>query len=51
MCRITIDNSASATDCTGLEPTPPLNESEKEAYSDIYDFFPDEIVDRKKDAD
>ncbi len=52
MCRITIDEASSVTECTGLEPRPPVNESEQESYSSIYDFFPDDIVDKsEKDAD
>lgn len=51
MCRITIDETSSARECTGLEPRPPLNESEQESYSNIYDFFPDDIVAEEKDAD
>ena len=31
-----LDTVASATECTGLIPTPPLSESEAEAYTDIY---------------
>ena len=27
---------ASATDCTGLMPTPPINEAEAESYTDLY---------------
>lgn len=27
---------ASATDCTGLMPTPPANEAEAESYTDLY---------------
>ena len=29
---------ASATECTGLIPTPPGNDSEAEAYTDIYNI-------------
>ncbi len=29
---------ASAGDCTGLIPTPPLSEAEAESYQDIYDI-------------
>ena len=29
---------ASATECTGLIPTPPNNEGEAEAYTDIYNI-------------
>lgn len=32
------DIVASATECTGLIPTPPLSEEEAESYSDIYDI-------------
>ncbi len=31
-----IDLVASATECTGLIPTPPLSEEEAESYTDIY---------------
>lgn len=31
-----IDQVASATECTGLIPTPPLSEEEAESYTDIY---------------
>lgn len=31
-----LDTVASATECTGLIPTPPLSESEAESYTDIY---------------
>ena len=31
-----IDSVASATECTGLMPTPPENEEEAESYNDIY---------------
>ncbi|BCI60561.1 hypothetical protein [Solibaculum mannosilyticum] len=29
---------ASATECTGLIPTPPVNKSEADSYTDIYDI-------------
>lgn len=29
---------ASATECTGLIPTPPLSEPEAESYLDLYDI-------------
>ena len=31
-----VSNSASATECTGLMPTPPENEEEAESYNEIY---------------
>jgi hypothetical protein len=31
-----IDDVVSATECTGLIPTPPRSESEAESYTDIY---------------
>ena len=34
--------SASAYDCTGLIPTPPEDEQEREAYGDIYPYLPEE---------
>ena len=30
------DTVASASECTGLIPTPPVNESQAESYTDIY---------------
>lgn len=30
------DNVASSMDCTGLIPTPPVNEAQAESYTDIY---------------
>lgn len=30
------DTVASASECTGLIPTPPINEAQAEAYTDIY---------------
>lgn len=32
------DNVASATECTGLIPTPPLSEEEAESYTEIYNI-------------
>ncbi|MDD4237872.1 MAG: hypothetical protein PHT62_04895 [Desulfotomaculaceae bacterium] len=32
-----LDIVASATDCTGLMPTPPLSVAEAESYTEIYD--------------
>lgn len=44
MSKLTIEDSGSITDCTGLTPTPPLNEEERESYSQIKNFFPDDIL-------
>lgn len=33
-----ISSTASATECTGLMPTPPENEDELEAYQQLYDM-------------
>ena len=33
-------HASSGTDCTGLEPVPPLNNAENESYLDIYDYTP-----------
>lgn len=35
-------NASSATDCTGLIPTPPQSEYEFESYKAVYDFAPPE---------
>ncbi len=34
--------SASAYDCTGLIPSAPADEQEKEAYGDIYPYLPED---------
>lgn len=34
--------SASAYDCTGLMPTPPEDDAQREAYGDVYPYLPDE---------
>lgn len=44
MSRITIENAGSVTDCTGLTPRPPENEAEHDSYSQIKNFFPEDIV-------
>ncbi len=31
-----LDTVASATECTGLIPTPPISDNEAESYTDIY---------------
>lgn len=31
-----LSNTASATECTGLMPTPPQNDAELEAYQELY---------------
>ena len=33
-----IESTVSATDCTGLMPTPPINEAEAEAYTQLYNI-------------
>lgn len=41
-----LDTVASATECTGLMPTPPISEDEVESYTDLYSIpQPDEPVD------
>lgn len=40
---------ASTTDCTGMIPTPPLNEEEVENYADIYSV-PQQSAVNAKDA-
>ena len=44
MSRITIENAGSVTDCTGLTPRPPENEAKHDSYSQIKNFFPEDIV-------
>lgn len=38
-------NASSVTECTGLTPTPPKTNAEKEAYLNIYDYKP-EVTDK-----
>lgn len=48
-----VENIASATDCTGLIPTPPTNAEEAESYTNIYSV-PTPSVEKEKqypDAD
>ncbi len=43
-----LSNAASTTDCTGLIPSLPQDESELESYNSTYHFLP---PDQKKPAD
>lgn len=36
-------NAESGMDCTGLMPTPPLNEYEADSYEEVYDFLPNAV--------
>lgn len=38
-----LGNSASASDCTGLQHRAPTNEYEKEAYDEVYHYLPPKI--------
>lgn len=33
-------NAASSQDCTGLIPSEPMNDAEREAYEDLYRYLP-----------
>lgn len=33
-----IEATISSNDCTGLQPTPPINESEAESYANLYNI-------------
>ncbi|MBS7298484.1 MAG: hypothetical protein KIG65_05325, partial [Eubacteriales bacterium] len=46
MSRITTKNIASNTECTGLTPTPIDSSEERDAYADIFNFFPEDIANR-----
>ena len=46
MSRITTENIASNTECTGLTPTPIDSSDERDAYADIFNFFPEDIANR-----
>ncbi|RPF43342.1 hypothetical protein EDD70_2305 [Hydrogenoanaerobacterium saccharovorans] len=41
------DTIASATECTGLIPTPPLSDEEAESYTDIYSIPKPGVMDEK----
>ncbi len=47
MSKITTDNSSSVTECTGLTPFAQQDDFEHKSYSEIMDFFPEDIVERK----
>lgn len=38
-----ISNSVSATEFTGMLPTPPLDEDEEESYMNIMEYSPKEV--------
>ncbi len=48
MSKITIDNSSSVTECTGLVPFAQQSDAEHDSYSDIMEFFPEDIVQHKR---
>lgn len=33
-----IESTVSATECTGLTPTPPINQAEAESYTQLYNI-------------
>lgn len=35
-----LSNAASTHDCTGLIPSEPVDDAEREAYEDIYQYLP-----------
>ena len=35
-----LGNSCSAMDCTGLIPSPPASEAERESYEEVYHYQP-----------
>ena len=35
-----LGNSCSATDCTGLIPSEPLTEAERDSYEEVYHYQP-----------
>lgn len=37
-------NAASAMDCTGLIPTPPMSQAEVDSYNDVYQFEPPSVA-------
>lgn len=46
-----VENIASATDCTGLIPTPPTNAEEAESYTKIYSVPTPSVEKEKQDPD
>ena len=42
------NTAASMTECTGLAPTPITNRAERDALGEIFEFFPEDIVDDKR---
>lgn len=45
-----VENIASATDCTGLIPTPPVNAEEAESYANIYSVPTPSVEKEKQDS-
>lgn len=43
-----LGNSASTQDCTGLIPTLPQDEAEREAYEEIYPYMPNAVASTKE---
>jgi len=43
-----LGNSASASDCTGLQHKAPVDEFQKEAYEEVYEYLPPKIKINKK---
>lgn len=40
-------DASSSTECTGMTPRPPLNDSEYESYQEVFDFGPPKIRNQK----
>lgn len=42
--------AASASDCTGLIPSAPVNQDEKESYNQLYNFYPEAMPEPADDG-
>ena len=40
--------AASMTECTGLAPTPITNQAQRDALGEIFEFFPEDIVEKSR---
>lgn len=43
--------ASSATDCTGVVPTPPQTSSELDSYLEVYDFLPHSSLTQPNDVE
>ena len=40
-------DASTSTECTGITPRPPLNDSEYESYQEVFNFGPPKVRNKK----